>query len=71
MIKCFEANYPESLGVVLVHRAPWVFQGTFRFLSPPRPLSLTFSRYLENNPWLARPRRRLQSTIHKQRRRDV
>jgi hypothetical protein len=29
MIKCFEANYPESLGVVLVHKAPWVFQGSF------------------------------------------
>lgn len=28
MIKCFEANYPESLGVVLIHKAPWVFQGT-------------------------------------------
>lgn len=28
MIRCFEANYPESLGVVLVHKAPWVFQGT-------------------------------------------
>ena len=27
MIKCFEANYPESLGVILVHKAPWVFQG--------------------------------------------
>lgn len=27
MIKCFEANYPESLGTVLVHNAPWVFQG--------------------------------------------
>lgn len=27
MIKCFEANYPESLGAVLVHNAPWVFQG--------------------------------------------
>lgn len=27
MIKCFEANYPESLGVVLVHKAPWIFQG--------------------------------------------
>jgi hypothetical protein len=29
MIQCFEANYPESLGVVLVHKAPWVFQGWF------------------------------------------
>jgi len=27
MIKVFEANYPESLGAVLVHQAPWVFQG--------------------------------------------
>ena len=26
MIKIFEANYPESLGAVLVHKAPWVFQ---------------------------------------------
>lgn len=32
MIKCFEANYPESLGAVLVHKAPWVFQG-----KPPIP----------------------------------
>lgn len=29
MIKCFEANYPESLGSVLVHKAPWIFQGLF------------------------------------------
>ena len=28
IIQCFEANYPESLGVVLVHNAPWVFKGT-------------------------------------------
>ncbi|KAK0725302.1 hypothetical protein B0H67DRAFT_481503 [Lasiosphaeris hirsuta] len=26
MIKCFEANYPESLGAVLVHKSPWLFQ---------------------------------------------
>ncbi|KAI1175309.1 CRAL-TRIO domain-containing protein [Nemania sp. FL0916] len=32
MIKCFEANYPESLGVVLVHKAPWVFQGVWRII---------------------------------------
>ena len=29
MIKCFEANYPESLGVVLVHKSPWIFQGEY------------------------------------------
>jgi hypothetical protein len=31
MIKCFEANYPESLGAVLVHKAPWLFQGMLLF----------------------------------------
>jgi len=32
MIKCFEANYPESLGVVLIHKAPWVFQGVWKVI---------------------------------------
>ncbi|KAK7559081.1 hypothetical protein IWX49DRAFT_565950 [Phyllosticta citricarpa] len=32
MIKCFEANYPESLGAVLVHKAPWVFQGIWTII---------------------------------------
>ena len=35
MIKCFEANYPESLGAVLVHNSPWIFQG--KDLTPPIP----------------------------------
>ncbi|TQS31461.1 hypothetical protein Golomagni_08255, partial [Golovinomyces magnicellulatus] len=26
IIKCFEANYPESLGYILIHNAPWVFK---------------------------------------------
>jgi hypothetical protein len=30
MIKCFEANYPESLGTILIHKAPWLFQGIWR-----------------------------------------
>jgi hypothetical protein len=30
MIKCFEANYPESLGAILIHKAPWIFQGIWR-----------------------------------------
>ncbi|CAK7272101.1 phosphatidylinositol transfer protein csr1 [Sporothrix epigloea] len=34
MIKCFEANYPECLGTVLVHKAPWLFQGTNIFILP-------------------------------------
>jgi CRAL/TRIO domain len=32
MIKCFEANYPESLGAVLVHKAPWIFQGVWKII---------------------------------------
>lgn len=32
MVKCFEANYAESLGVVLIHRAPWVFQGIWKVI---------------------------------------
>lgn len=26
IIKCFEANYPESLGAILIHNSPWVFK---------------------------------------------
>ncbi|KAL8679751.1 MAG: hypothetical protein Q9186_003967 [Xanthomendoza sp. 1 TL-2023] len=32
MIQCFEANYPESLGVVLVHKSPWIFQGIWNII---------------------------------------
>ncbi|KAI4106264.1 MAG: hypothetical protein L6R37_002246 [Teloschistes peruensis] len=32
MIKCFEANYPESLGVVLVHKSPWIFQSIWKII---------------------------------------
>lgn len=32
MIKCFEANYPESLGAVLVHRAPWLFSSIWKII---------------------------------------
>lgn len=32
MIKCFEANYPESLGTVLVYRAPWVFNAIWTII---------------------------------------
>lgn len=28
IIKCFEANYPESLGLLLIHNAPWIFSST-------------------------------------------
>lgn len=32
IIKCFEANYPESLGCVLVYKAPWIFQGIWKII---------------------------------------
>ncbi|KAL8376706.1 hypothetical protein RB595_007701 [Gaeumannomyces hyphopodioides] len=32
MIKCFEANFPECLGAVIVHKAPWIFQGIWRII---------------------------------------
>ncbi|KAL2811082.1 hypothetical protein BJX63DRAFT_289933 [Aspergillus granulosus] len=32
MIKCFEANYPESLGVVLIHKAPWIFSSIWSII---------------------------------------
>ena len=36
IIKCFEANYPESLGAILLHNAPWVFKS-----APLLPLFLS------------------------------
>ena len=32
MIKVFEANYPESLGVVLIHKSPWIFQSIWKII---------------------------------------
>lgn len=32
MIKCFEANYPECLGAILVHKAPWVFNAIWNVI---------------------------------------
>jgi hypothetical protein len=32
LIKAFEAHYPESLGVCLVHKAPWIFQGIWNII---------------------------------------
>jgi hypothetical protein len=34
MIQCFEAYYPESLGICLVHKAPWVFWTIWKLISP-------------------------------------
>lgn len=34
IVKCLEAYYPESLNVMLIHNAPWVFQGIWKLLGP-------------------------------------
>ena len=52
MIKVFEANYPESLGAVLVHKAPWVFQGVWAlikgWLDPVVASKVHFTRNLSD-----------------------
>ncbi|KAG4304927.1 hypothetical protein PORY_001602 [Pneumocystis oryctolagi] len=32
LIKCFEAHYPECMGICIVHKAPWVFQGIWKII---------------------------------------
>ncbi|GAA94640.1 uncharacterized protein L969DRAFT_87472 [Mixia osmundae IAM 14324] len=34
IVKCLEAYYPESLNTMLIHNAPWVFQGIWKILGP-------------------------------------
>ncbi|RPA84454.1 hypothetical protein BJ508DRAFT_369064 [Ascobolus immersus RN42] len=34
LIKCFEAHYPESLGICLVHNAPFTFPLIWKFIQP-------------------------------------
>lgn len=32
VIQCFQTNYPECLGVLLIHNAPWIFQGIWKII---------------------------------------
>lgn len=32
IIKCLENFYPECLGLILIHKAPWFFSGKFSHL---------------------------------------
>ena len=59
MIKCFEANYPESLGVCLIYKAPWVFQGFWkiisRLLDPVVASKIHFTNNVKDlEPWVDR-----------------
>lgn len=52
IIKVFEANYPESLGVVLVHKAPWIFSGIWNvikgWLDPVVASKINFTKDVED-----------------------
>ncbi|GAB1192640.1 hypothetical protein APSETT444_001833 [Aspergillus pseudonomiae] len=32
LIDCFQANYPESLGAMLIHNAPWIISGIWKII---------------------------------------
>ncbi|PWN43480.1 hypothetical protein IE81DRAFT_75989 [Ceraceosorus guamensis] len=34
IVKCLQSYYPESLGIVYVHNAPWIFWGIWKILGP-------------------------------------
>ncbi|TDL16873.1 CRAL/TRIO domain-containing protein [Rickenella mellea] len=34
IVKCLEAYYPESLNILFIHNAPWIFQGIWKILGP-------------------------------------
>ncbi|PWN53091.1 hypothetical protein IE53DRAFT_384440 [Violaceomyces palustris] len=34
IVKCLEAYYPESLGTLYIHNAPWIFHGIWKLLGP-------------------------------------
>ncbi|KAK5686017.1 phosphatidylinositol transfer protein csr1 [Elasticomyces elasticus] len=59
MIKCFEANYPESLGSVLVYKSPWLFQGIWKiikgWLDPVVASKVHFASNVEDlSEWIPR-----------------
>jgi hypothetical protein len=34
LVKAFEAYYPETLGTMAIHKAPWIFAGIWKILRP-------------------------------------
>ncbi|KAI1114845.1 CRAL-TRIO domain-containing protein [Nemania sp. NC0429] len=51
ILQAFEANYPECLGSLLIHNAPWVFSGIWRIirglLDPVVAAKIDFTRSLD------------------------
>ncbi|KAL1865229.1 phosphatidylinositol transfer protein csr1 [Paecilomyces lecythidis] len=52
IIKCFEANYPECLGAILIHKAPWIFSGIWKiirgWLDPVVAAKVNFTNSVED-----------------------
>ncbi|KAG0313512.1 hypothetical protein BGZ99_008844, partial [Dissophora globulifera] len=62
---CFESYYPETLGVCVVHRAPFVFWGLWKLIQPLLdPVVATKFVFTRNNEELHKviPRERLPIT---------
>jgi hypothetical protein len=34
LVKAFEAYYPETLGLLIFHKAPWIFSGIWKVIRP-------------------------------------
>ncbi|KAG0343997.1 hypothetical protein BG004_004841 [Podila humilis] len=61
-VQCFESYYPETLGVCVVHRAPFVFWGLWKLIQPLLdPVVATKFVFTRNNEELHKvvPRERL------------
>lgn len=52
ILQAFEANYPECLGTLLIHNAPWVFSGIWRIirglLDPVIAAKVDFTRNVDD-----------------------
>lgn len=48
LIACFEGHYPESLGCLLIHKAPWIFSGIWsvikNWIDPVVAQKIVFTR---------------------------
>lgn len=71
LVQVFEARYPEYLGIVLVHNAPFVFWGALPVSQQAYMHTLRVTefltlagRHLEADKTMAGPRHRLQDQLH-------
>lgn len=59
IIGAFEAHYPESLGVLLIHKAPWIFSGIWaivkKWLDPVVASKINFTKSVEDmEKWISK-----------------